>query len=49
MKVAHRGTGITDAQVGALVENLVKTLNRFNVPCLSQGDPLATTTPKRAA
>jgi hemoglobin len=31
MKAAHKGMGITDADFGALVEDLVKALDKFNV------------------
>lgn len=32
MKQAHAGMGITEAHFNALVEDLVKSLNKFNVP-----------------
>lgn len=32
MKAAHAGMGVTDAHFNALVEDLVKSLNKFNVP-----------------
>ena len=32
MKVAHAGMKITDAEFGALVEDLVKSLDKFKVP-----------------
>lgn len=32
MADAHRGMGITDAEFGALVEDLVKSLDKFKVP-----------------
>src|SRR6202165_960 len=38
MKTAHKGMGITDADINALVEDLVKTLNKFNVPAREQGE-----------
>ena len=41
MKSAHKGMGITDADFNALVEDLVKTLNKFNVPAKEQGELLA--------
>ena len=31
MKAAHKGMGITDADFGALAEDLVKALDKFNV------------------
>jgi len=40
MKTAHKGMGITDADFNALVEDLVKTLNKFNVPAKEQGELL---------
>jgi hemoglobin len=32
MKTAHKGLNITDAEFGAVGENLVKVLNAFKVP-----------------
>lgn len=32
MKSAHTGMGVTEAHFNALVEDLVKSLNKFNVP-----------------
>ena len=32
MKTAHRGMGVSGADFGALVEDLVGALNKFNVP-----------------
>lgn len=32
MKTAHRGMGVTEAAFGALVEDLVATLDKFKVP-----------------
>lgn len=32
MKAAHTGMGLSDANFNALVEDLVKSLNKFNVP-----------------
>lgn len=32
MKSAHAGMGVTEAHFNALVEDLVKSLNKFNVP-----------------
>lgn len=32
MKAAHTGMGLSDADFNALVEDLVKSLNKFNVP-----------------
>lgn len=40
MKTAHAGMGITDAQFNALVEDLVKTLDKFKVPEKEKGDLL---------
>ncbi len=37
---AHKGMGIADADFNALVEDLVKTLNKFNVPAKEQGELL---------
>jgi len=40
MKTAHKGMGISDADFNALVEDLVKSLNKFNVPAKEQGELL---------
>ncbi|HEV8255671.1 MAG TPA: group 1 truncated hemoglobin [Casimicrobiaceae bacterium] len=40
MKTAHKGMGISDADFNALVEDLVKTLNKFKVPAKEQGELL---------
>ena len=41
MMTAHRGMNITDAQFNALVEDLVKTLDKFKVPEKEKGEVLA--------
>jgi len=40
MRTAHKGMGITDADFNALVEDLTKSLNKFNVPAKEQGELL---------
>jgi hemoglobin len=40
MKTAHKGMGITDADFNALVEDLKKSLDKFNVPAKEQGELL---------
>lgn len=40
MKTAHKGMGISDANFTALVEDLVKALNKFNVGATEQGELL---------
>ena len=40
MKSAHAGMGITDAQFNALVEDLVKSLDKFKVPEKEKGELL---------
>ena len=40
MRTAHKGMGITDADFNALVEDLKKSLNKFNVPEKEQGELL---------
>ncbi len=40
MKTAHKGMGIADADFNALVEDLVKSLNKFNVPAKEQNELL---------
>ena len=41
MKSAHAGMGVGDAQFGALVEDLVKSLDKFNVPAREKNELLA--------
>ncbi len=41
MKDAHRGMKITDAEFNALVEDLVKSLDKFKVPAQEKGELLA--------
>lgn len=38
MKEAHTGMGISEADFGALVEDLVKSLTKFNVPKADQDE-----------
>jgi hemoglobin len=40
MMAAHRGLGIADADFNALVEDLVKSLDKFNVPAKEKGELL---------
>ena len=40
MKSAHAGMGITDAQFNTLVEDLVKSLDKFKVPEKEKGELL---------
>jgi len=40
MKTTHAGMGITDAQFNALVEDLVKSLDKFKVPEKEKGELL---------
>ncbi|HXF38403.1 MAG TPA: group 1 truncated hemoglobin [Blastocatellia bacterium] len=40
MKTAHKGMGITDADFGALVEDLVKALDKFNVGATEKNELL---------
>ncbi len=40
MKTAHAGMGISNADFGALVEDLVAALNKFNVPKKEKDDLL---------
>ena len=47
MKDAHRGMGITSAAFDALVEDLVKTLNKFNVPEKEKGELLGALGPMK--
>lgn len=41
MKDAHRGMKITDGEFNALVEDLVKSLDKFKVPAQEKGELLA--------
>lgn len=41
MKTAHAGMGVTDAHFNALVENLVKSLDKFKVPEKEKSELLA--------
>ncbi|MBI2311518.1 MAG: group 1 truncated hemoglobin [Betaproteobacteria bacterium] len=47
MKSAHAGMGVTDAQFGALVEDLVKTLDKFKVPEREKGELLGVLGPMK--
>jgi len=40
MKGAHKGMKITDAEFNALVEDLVKSLDKFSVPAQEKGELL---------
>src|SRR5713226_836817 len=40
MKDAHKGMKITDAEFSALVEDLVKSLDKFSVPAQEKGELL---------
>lgn len=48
MKDTHKGMGVTDAQFNYVVEDLQKTLNKFNVPAQEQGELLAILGPMRS-
>jgi hemoglobin len=41
MRDAHTGMKITDAEFGALVEDLVKSLDKFKVPAKEKGELLS--------
>jgi len=47
MKTAHGGMGITDAQFNALVEDLIKTLDKFKVPEKEKGELLGVLGPMK--
>lgn len=47
MKAAHRGLGIQNRHFNALVEDLGKTLNKFNVPEREQKELVAILAPMR--
>jgi hemoglobin len=40
MQTAHKGMKITDGEFGALVEDLVKSLDKFKVPAKEKGELL---------
>jgi len=48
MKAAHKGMGITDKDWDALVEDLVKALNKFKVPKRTQDDLLGKLGPMKS-
>ncbi len=48
MKSAHSGMRISEADFNALVEDLVKTLNKFKVPAKEQQELLAILGPMKA-
>lgn len=47
MKDAHRGLGIRNRHFNALVQDLVKSLDKFNVPAREKGELLALLGPMR--
>jgi hemoglobin len=47
MREAHRGLGVRNQDFDALVEDLVKTLNKFNVPAKEQQELLGLLGPMR--
>ena len=47
MKTAHAGMGINDPQFNALVEDLVKSLDKYKVPAKEQQELLALLGPMR--
>jgi hemoglobin len=47
MREAHRGMGVRNADFDALVEDLVKSLNKFNVPSREQNELLGLLGPMR--
>jgi hemoglobin len=49
MSSTHRGMGVTDGEFDALVENLVATLNQFNVPEAEKNELLAILGPLRGS
>ena len=48
MRTAHKGLNITDAQFNALVEDLVKSLDKFKVPEKEKGELLGILGPMRS-
>jgi hemoglobin len=49
MQSAHRGMNISDAEFGALVEDLVTTLDKFKVPTKEKQELLAVLGPMKPA
>lgn len=49
MQSAHKGMNISDAEFGALVEDLVTTLDKFKVPAKEKQDLLAVLGPMKPA
>ena len=47
MKEAHRGMGVRTRDFNALVEDLKKSLDKFNVPAKEQGELLAVLGPMK--
>ena len=49
MEAAHRGMNISEAEFGALVEDLVKTLDKFKVPEKEKGELLGILGPMKTS
>jgi hemoglobin len=47
MKTAHQGMGISEADFNALVEDLVKALDKFKVPEKEKGELLGALGPMK--
>jgi hemoglobin len=47
MKTAHKGMGVSDADFNALVEDLVKALDKFNVGATEKGELLGALGPMK--
>ena len=47
MKTAHQGMGVRDEHFGALVADLVKTLDKFNVPAKEKSELLSVLGPMK--
>jgi len=47
MKSAHAGMGVSDADFGALVEDLIAALNKFNVPETEKNELLGALAPMK--
>ena len=48
MKSVHRGMALTDVEFDALVEDLVKALDKFNVPLPEKAALIGVLAPMRA-
>ena len=48
MKSAHSGMNITEAEFGAVAENLVRTLDKFGVPAREKNELVGLVAPMKS-